>query len=130
MESSRRSEGFVLRRSCCTQNHTCPPRRWPKIVPITIVLEERGGAESAIAALVVGFVVLIGVVGYESSSNFLSCSGSSRSSRRDVLRRFLVEIVSGAGGAGDVGVELKQGRRNRRRASTFGIFLDRKLQTK
>lgn len=67
MESSRRREGFVLRRSCCTQNQTCPPRRWPKIVPITIVLEERGGAERDVAVVVV-LVMVIGVVGYESSS--------------------------------------------------------------
>ncbi|WVZ05888.1 hypothetical protein V8G54_019234, partial [Vigna mungo] len=46
--SSRRSKGLAESRSCCTQNHTCP-RRFPKMVPITMDFEGRGGtAEVAV----------------------------------------------------------------------------------
>lgn len=38
-----------------------------------------------------------------------------------MLRRFFGAMVSGGGGAGEVGVVVKQGRRNRRRASVFGM---------
>lgn len=97
MESSRRREGLVLRRSCWTQNHTWP-RRWPKMVPMAIVLEGRGGA------------AVVGVVGESWEWGFVG--ESIMSSRREVLRRFLVVGGEGVGAAGE-----KQGRIYRRRMS-------------
>lgn len=103
------------------QNHTWPPLRWPKMVPITIVREGRGGTATKGEAL--------GEEAEEEGSRL--CRGSarsercfllsSRSSRREVLRRFLG--AAAGGGLGEVRVWVKQGRRKRRRALAF-VMID------
>lgn len=119
MESSSSRVGLMLRRSWWTQNHTWPPRRWPKMVPITIVFEERGGANREVA-------VGVGVGGSETSSSPwlpLCCwIWSSMSSRREVLMRFFwVCPIVDDGWIGEVAVGWRQGSKNRRRALIFVI---------
>lgn len=119
MESSRRRDGLVERRSLWMQNHTWP-RRGPKIVPITIVLDGRGGATDA-----------------ASGDEMLQVSTSKLSSRlgrvswlvlgwespREVLMRLFEEVVAAVAmevaewQATEEDAELeKQGRRKRQRA--------------
>ncbi|KAK8632296.1 hypothetical protein V6N13_072690 [Hibiscus sabdariffa] len=120
MESSRRREGFVERRSCWMQNQTWP-LRWPKMVPITMDREGReeetgkGGSSSVVA-----------VESCESLSWFASVteSSSGRSSLREVLRRFLMGVVVVVVVEEEEEAGVRQGR-SRRRASILAMgFLE------
>lgn len=92
------------------------------MVPMTMVFEGRGGAtmEAEIANL---GVTLSGVVAGESwawvGSSLTVAVVVSRSSRSEVLRRFLGTVEEAAAVAAVGG--KKQGRRNRRRASILAI---------
>lgn len=113
------------------QSHTWP-RRFPKMVPITIVFEGRGGAKGgAEAAVTAGVIVESGEVDSWSSfsgSWLVVVLGLSRSSRKEVLRRFLVVVVVVVI-VGLVAQGEKQGRRNRRilvmvLKEAIGVLLD------
>lgn len=110
--SSRRRKGFRERRSCWTQNQTWP-RRLPKMVPITIDLEGRGGAKVVVVVVAEEEVEEVGEVGLV----FLVWK------RKDVLGRFFLCGVGVGGGFVVVVVVVvvvdgvKQGRKNRRRVS-------------
>ncbi|QHO38744.1 uncharacterized protein DS421_4g123040 [Arachis hypogaea] len=123
MGNSRRREGFVERRSCWTQNQTWPPRL-PKMVPITMDLEGRGGAMVAAALEEVEEEVV------EDEGEVAVVVVGGRWRREEVLKRFLVEVAEEKGVLGVAGVLVvvevvvfavddgkKQGRKNRRRKS-------------
>ncbi|CAL5420193.1 unnamed protein product [Camellia sinensis] len=99
--SSRRRVGRVLWRSGWTQNQTWP-RRCPKMVPITIILEDRSGATERVAAAT---VVELPSPSPPTKFSWGFRSGSS-TSRSEVVWRFL-----------RMGQVVVPGRRNRKKAS-------------
>lgn len=55
IDNSRSRVGFIETRSCWMQNQTWP-RRWPKIVPMTIDFDGRGGTIKSVVLLSSGEV--------------------------------------------------------------------------
>lgn len=112
------------RRSCWIQNQTWP-FRLPKMVPIAMDFEGRGGAIGKI----ISSAVLVAADSWESLSCFwvswvlLRIDWSSVSSLREALRRRLVVmgviLLVAAAEGGLVVVGERHGRKNRRRASSL-----------